>query len=50
MFKEKLTKGLSKVPAAVSLGAGRAAKGKPGLLSAAFAQSGRDSKGPKKPR
>ena len=50
MFKKKLTQGLSKIPLFVKLGAQQAAKGRPGPLAAAFAQNGRDSRAPKKPR
>lgn len=51
MFKEKLAAGLAKIPPAVKLGAAQAAKGKPGVLAAAFAKNGRDSKAAtKKPR
>lgn len=50
MFKDKLTKGLSKIGPAVKHGAAQAEKGKPGLFAAAFAQNGRDNKAAKKPR
>jgi hypothetical protein len=50
MLRKKVVKGLSKLDPAVKLGAKQVAQGKPGLLAAAFATRGGNSKAPKKPR